>query len=226
MAFLPARTVHAWRVGDERAETCLRLDGRRREPPARDQQRPAAARPAVPVGLDARVVLVAQGQRRELTRGDGRRAAHSRRRHASVHARRRHVHLPRTLRPHLSHDDAIRAAARGNLLHELRSRHRAERRGGAELHCLRCGIPQPVPDFPLFVVTGAEPWTMPTRHRRRQTESAPSPTGRGARLARHGPAPAPGPPLGPKASAVAARPRDTAACRADYPELSPANAAV
>ena len=30
-----------------------------------------------------------------------------------------------------------------------------ERHGGAELHCLRCGIPQPVPDFPLFVVTGA-----------------------------------------------------------------------
>jgi len=28
-------------------------------------------------------------------------------------------------------------------------------RRGAVLHCPRCGIPQPVPDFPLFVVTGA-----------------------------------------------------------------------
>jgi len=30
-----------------------------------------------------------------------------------------------------------------------------ERRGGAVLHCPRCGIPQPVPAFPLFVLTGA-----------------------------------------------------------------------
>src|SRR5215475_5778239 len=30
-----------------------------------------------------------------------------------------------------------------------------ERRGGAVLHCPRCGTQQPVPDFPLFVVTGA-----------------------------------------------------------------------
>lgn len=30
-----------------------------------------------------------------------------------------------------------------------------ERRGGATIHCPRCGISEPVPDFPLFVVTGA-----------------------------------------------------------------------
>ena len=30
-----------------------------------------------------------------------------------------------------------------------------ERHGGPVLHCPRCGIPQPVPDLPLFVVTGA-----------------------------------------------------------------------
>ena len=30
-----------------------------------------------------------------------------------------------------------------------------ERRGGAVLHCPRCGTREPVPDFPLFIVTGA-----------------------------------------------------------------------
>jgi RNase adaptor protein for sRNA GlmZ degradation len=30
-----------------------------------------------------------------------------------------------------------------------------QRHGGAVLHCPRCGTQQPVPDYPLFVVTGA-----------------------------------------------------------------------
>ena len=30
-----------------------------------------------------------------------------------------------------------------------------ERHGDAVLHCPRCGISEPVPDFPLFAVTGA-----------------------------------------------------------------------
>ena len=46
--------------------------GRGREPPARGERRPAAARGPVRVQLDAGLLLVAHRRRRELARGDGR----------------------------------------------------------------------------------------------------------------------------------------------------------
>ena len=64
-----------------------------RESPARDQQRHAAARGPVRVELDARLLLVAQGQRRELARRVARRAGHLRGRHVPVHVRGRHAGL-------------------------------------------------------------------------------------------------------------------------------------
>ena len=60
--------------------------GRGREPPARDQQRHAAAHRLVRVQLDAGFLLVAQGRCRELARDGGRRAVDVRGRHAGVPA--------------------------------------------------------------------------------------------------------------------------------------------